>query len=114
MPARNYEPIVKTLTDAKPTIRKDDNIVTEWNVEVSFEYAGDDADNLPAWSTNYNEIVDVSELEKTVAEFTKQELIGFIPEMYEERIFHDHYESFVLNAKPETQTDSDFSIEQLS
>lgn len=108
-----YTPIIKTLHEAVPSVTED-NIVKEWYVEVLYEYEGDSANNLPAWNIIYSEVTDVLDQNKAVKDYTKQELIDTIPTVYEERIFHDHYEAFVLHPKTSSETVSDFSIEQLS
>lgn len=104
-----YEPITKTLKKATPVIRKADNIVKSWDIEVVYSYAGDAAQDLPAWKTSYSENEDVEYLGKTADQFTKSELIGFMNPQIENAIFEAHYESQNLPAKEERQGDFDLN-----
>jgi hypothetical protein len=107
-----YAPITKTLKKATPTIRTSDNVVKSWDIEVVYSYAGDEENNLPAWKTSYNENEDVEYLGKTVDQFTKAELIGFMSPMIENHIFEAHYESQNLPATEERV--GNFDINSLS
>lgn len=109
-----YGPITKTLVNATPTILVDTTIVQEWYVEVLYEFAGEEENNLPAWSITYSYTTDVIELDKTINQYTKQELINMIPLEYENRIFHDHYEAFLRVNNIKSEKINDFSIDQLS
>ena len=86
-----YTPIVKTLKKAKATLRTKDSIVLRWEVEVIYAFEGDDVN--PAWSTTYSTKEDVEYLGKTQEQFTKSELIAFIPPVHDNHIFHAHYEA---------------------
>jgi FMN-dependent NADH-azoreductase len=96
-----YAPITKTLKKATPTVRSSDGVVKSWDVEVVYSYAGDEEKNLPAWKTTYSENEDVAYMEKTVEQFTKAELIGFMNPMIENHIFEAHYEANNLPATEE-------------
>lgn len=107
-----YSPITKTLKKATPTVRAADGVVKHWDIEVVYAYAGDEAQSLPAWKTTYSESEDVEYLGKTVDQFTKAELIGFMNPMIENAIFEAHYEA---NNLPATETRvGDFNISSLS
>lgn len=107
-----YSPIVKTVKKASPTVRTSDNVVKKWDIEVVYSYAGDPANNLPAWKTTYSESEDVEYLGKTVDQFTKTELLGFMNPMIENHIFEAHYEA---NNLPATENRvSDFNISNLA
>lgn len=107
-----YSPITKTLKKAKPTVRVSDGVVKKWEIEVVYSYAGDPAQDLPAWKTTYSETEEVEYLGKTPTEFTKQELIGFMSPMIENHIFEAHYEAQNLPAKEDSV--SDFDVNSLS
>jgi len=107
-----YAPITKTLKKATPTVRAADNVVKHWDIEVVYSYAGDEEKGLPAWKTSYSENEDVEYLGKTVDQFTKAELIGFMSPMIENHIFEAHYESQNLPAAEERV--SNFDINSLS
>jgi Rps23 Pro-64 3,4-dihydroxylase Tpa1-like proline 4-hydroxylase len=107
-----YAPITKTLKKATPTARSADGIVKSWDIEVVYSYAGDEENNLPAWKTSYSENEDVEYMEKTVDQFTKAELIGFMSPMIENHIFEAHYESQNLPATEERV--SNFDINSLN
>lgn len=106
-----YTPIIKTLKKATPVIRKEDNVVKSWDIEVVYAYEGDAEAGLPAWKTTYSENEDVEYMNKTVDQFTKSELIGFMSPMIENSIFEAHYESQNMPAKEERV--SDFNINSL-
>lgn len=106
-----YTPITKTLKKATPTIRSEDGVVKSWNIEVIYSYAGDVEKSLPAWKTTYSETEEVEYLNKTVDQFTKSELIGFMSPMIENHIFEAHYEAQNLPAKEEYL--SEFNINSL-
>jgi len=107
-----YAPITKTLKKATPTVRAADNVVKSWEIEVVYSYAGDEVNNLPAWKTSYSENEDVEYLGKTVDQFTKAELIGFMSPMIENHIFEAHYDSQNLPATEERV--GNFDINSLS
>lgn len=107
-------PITKTLKKAVPTVIVDTNIVKEWYVEVLYEFVGDEEAELPAWNIVYSNRKNVIDLNKSTNEYSRQELMDIIPEVYDDRIFHDHYESFIHNSTIKSEEISDFSIEQLS
>lgn len=107
-----YSPITKTLKKAVPTVRTSDNVVKRWDIEVVYSYDGDLERDLPAWKTTYSESEDVEYLGKTVNQFTKSELIGFMSPNIENHAFEAHYESQNL---PATETaDANFNINSLS
>lgn len=107
-----YGPITKTLKKASPLVRTADGVVKQWEIEVVYSYAGDEAAGLPAWKTTYSEREDVEYLGKTVDQFTKAELIGFMNPLMENSIFEAHYEAFNLPAQEERT--SNFDINSLS
>ena len=88
-----YGPITKTLKRATPTVRAADNVVQRWEIEVIYAYAGDSDNNLPAYRTTYTEDEDVEYMEKTVGQFTKSELVGFLSPVLENHVFEAHYDA---------------------
>lgn len=106
-----YTPITKTLKKATPVVRTSDNVVKSWDIEVVYSYAGDEEKELPAWKTTYSETEDVEYMNKTVGEFTKKELIGFMNPQIENSIFEAHYEAFNLPAKEERN--NEFNVNDL-
>jgi len=107
-----YSPITKTLKKAVPTVRTSDNVVKRWDIEVVYSYDGDLENDLPAWKTTYSESEDVEYLGKTVNQFSKSDLIGFMNSNIENHIFEAHYEA---NNLPPTETaDANFNINSLS
>jgi hypothetical protein len=107
-----YTPITKTLKKATPVVRLEDNVVKSWDIEVVYAYAGDEAQGLPAWKTSYSENEDVEYMNKTVDQFTKSELIGFMNPQIENAIFEAHYEANNMPAKEERQ--GDFNVNSLA
>lgn len=109
-----YGPITKTLKKAAPVVSNEDGVVKSWDIEVVYSYAGDATANppLPAWKTTYSENENVEYMNKTVDQFTKSELIGFMSPMIENSIFEAHYESQNLPAKEERV--GDFNINSLA
>lgn len=107
-----YAPLTKTLKKATPVIRNEDGVVKSWDIEVVYSYAGDEEQGLPAWKTTYSENEDVEYMNKTVDQFTKSELIGFMSPMIENHAFEAHYESQNLPAKEERV--SDFNVNSLA
>jgi len=107
-----YTPIIKTLKKATPVIRKEDDVVKSWEIDVVYAYEGDSAADLPAWKTTYSENEDVEYMNKTVDQFTKTELISFMNPQIENAIFEAHYEANNIPAKEERQ--SDFNINSLA
>jgi hypothetical protein len=104
-----YGPITKTLKRATPTVRVADDVVQRWEIEVIYAYAGDSDNGLPAWRTTFTEDEDVEYLEKTVDQFTKSELVGFLSPVLENHIFEAHYDANnIPTAQPVIQRD--FSV----
>jgi hypothetical protein len=103
-----YLPIVKTLKKATPTVRTADGIVKKWDIEVVYAFAGD-VDNV-AWSTSFSTTEDVEYLGKTVAQWTKTELVALMDVVHENHIFHAHYEA---HNKPPTEDRQEISISDI-
>ena len=104
----------KELVSARPTVRNSDGFVKNWEIEAEYSYAGDEANDLPAWSNTYSHSWDVEEPSKAPAGYTKAELIAEMPAVISDHIFHAHYEAFNLPAVQEEETVSDFDVNSLS
>lgn len=101
-------PATKTLKKAQPTVNIDDNVVKKWDIEVVYKHTRDDG---TTWSRAYPHTEDVEYLNKTPSQFTKAELIGFMPSNMDV-IFDAHYEAH--NIPPTEEKVSDFNINDLN
>ena len=101
-------PATKTLTRAIPTVRISDGVVKRWNIEVSYSHTN--CEDV-TWSNTYSHNVDVEELGKTATEFTKADLLGMMPEVFDS-VFDSHYETY--NTPPVEECDNDFDVDQLA
>lgn len=106
----------KTIVSAKPAVRASDNIVMNWELEVEYTFAGDPDNSLPEWSSTYGHNAETEHLNKTLADFTRAELIGMMPEVYD-NVFDDHYEHFNNINQPTADVitvDEEFDLNSLS
>lgn len=93
----------KTLKKATPTIRTEDGIVKQWEIEVVYSHNG--------FTRDYPHRADVEYLHKTPIEYTKAELIALMPPNLD-NVFDSHYDSF--NTPPTTERVSDFKLSDLA
>lgn len=100
-------PATKILNKATPRIRTSDNIVISWNIEVVFSY---DKPDGTKFSRTYHHNEDVEYLNKLINDFTKTELLGYIPTVLDE-VFDHHYETF--NNPPTEQSITNFNVNNL-
>jgi hypothetical protein len=97
----------KTLKKAQPTVRTADNVVKQWEIEVIYSHTNADG---KTWTRAYPHTEDVEYLNKTTSDFTKAELIGFMPSNMD-TIFDAHYDAH--NTPPTEERVSNFSINDL-
>lgn len=100
-------PATKILNKATPRIRTSDNVVISWNIEVVFSY---DKSDGTKFTRTYHHIEDVEFLNKLVTDFTKTELLGYIPIVLDE-VFDTHCDSF--NLPPIEQILINFNVNTL-
>ena len=109
----NY-PHTKTLIAAKPTVRISDNFATSWDIEVEYTFAGDAANDLPAWSKTYSHNEVIESPIKAVGDYTKNELIALMPEVISDHVFGAHYEAYNIVVAVEEEVVADFDVNSLS
>jgi hypothetical protein len=100
-------PTTKILKKATPKVRTADNVVISWDIEVLFTHTRADK---TTWSRSYPHTEDVEYLNKTPNQFTKTELLAFMPLM--DVIFDAHYEAH--NLPPVDERLSNFSLSDLA
>ena len=100
-------PATATLKKATPKVRTADNVVKSWDIEVLFTHTR--ADDT-TWSRTYPHTEDVEYLNKTPSQFTKAELLAFMPNM--DVIFDAHYAAH--NEPPTEERISDFNLNDLA
>lgn len=97
----------KMLKKATPKVRTSDNVVLSWDIEVLFTHTKSDGKK---WSRSYPHTEDVEYLNKTTNNYTKSELLSFMPNM--DVIFDAHYEAH--NLPPVDERLSNFSLNDLA
>lgn len=100
-------PATATLKKATPKVRTADNVVKSWDIEVLFTHTRADK---TTWSRSYPHTEDVEYLNKTTSQFTKAELLAFMPNM--DVIFDAHYAAH--NEPPTEERISDFNLNDLA
>lgn len=98
----------KVLKKATPTVRTSDNIVKSWEIEVLYTYTREDG---TTWSRSYPHNEDVEYLNKEASEFTKNELINYMP-VNMDVIFDAHYDAH--NTPPSEERISNFNLNNLA
>lgn len=93
----------KALTKAVPTV-KNNGKVKKWNLTVLYSCNG--------LTRDFNEDIDVQYLDKEVADFTKDELLGMCNIVQLDHVFDSIYAS--LMNPPEEERLDNFDITQLS
>lgn len=101
-------PATKTLKKATPKIRVSDNVVKSWEIEVVYTHT---RANNTTWSRSYPHTEDVEYLNKTVDEFTKTDLLNYMPANMDV-IFDAHYAAH--NEPPTEETVSNFNLNSLA
>lgn len=96
-----YE-ITKQLKKCIPTVRLEDDVVKEWELEAVYSYNN--------FRRDFNHRVEVEYLGKKPNEYTKEELISFMPSVME-LVFESHYETF--NTPPTEERISTFRPDDL-
>lgn len=101
-------PATRLLKKATPKVRTSDNVVKSWDIEVIYTHTR--ADNT-TWSRSYPHTEDVEYLNKTTDQFTKSELINYMPSNMDV-IFDAHY---AAHNEPATEERiSDFNLNDLA
>ena len=93
----------KALSSAVPTVRLEDNLVKRWDLKVVYSYNG--------FNREYGDNVDVLYMTKTVADFTKAELMGLMNLAQYDQIFDAHYEAY--HTPPVEERRDDFDITKI-
>lgn len=96
--------VEKILKKATPTVRTSDNVVKKWDIEVIYK------DTTSGWNRAYPHTEDVEYLNLTADQFTKDQLVGFMPSNMDV-IFEAHYDAF--NTPPKEERISDFNLNNL-
>jgi hypothetical protein len=99
---------VQTLKKASPTIRVADGVVKSWEIEVIYSHTDSDG---KVWSRSYPHREDVEYMSKVPTNFTKAELIAFMPPNMDV-IFDAHYEAH--NLPPVDERVADFKLDDLA
>lgn len=98
----------KTLIRAIPVIDTETEKVKTWEITVEYRAVSN------GWANSYSHKEDVSALNKGVAEFTKTELVGFMPSIISDHVFDAHFEANNVPATPiSEQVLSDFNADDL-
>lgn len=103
-----HYPTTKVLKKASPTVRLSDNVVKSWDIEVLYTHT---RQNGTTWSRAYSHTEDVEYLNKEPSDFTKAELISFMPSNMEV-IFDAHYEAH--NTETTDKKISNFNLNNLA
>lgn len=93
----------KTLKKATPTIRTEDGVVKQWEIEVVYSYND--------FTRDYSTRADVEYLDKTPTQYTKAELVALMPPNMD-NVFDSHYETFTT--PPTEERVSNFKLSDLA
>ena len=97
----------KILKKASPTVDIATGNVKKWEIEVMYTHERADGTK---WSRDYQHDEDVAYVNKAPGDFTKAELIGFMPPNMDV-IFDAHYDAH--NTTPTEDRVSDFNLNDL-
>ena len=91
----------KQLIKAVPTVREEDGVVTQWEIEVRYEHEKEDGTK---WARAYPHTENVEYLNQKLSDFTKAGLIALMPSNMD-TIFDAHYDAHNSVATESKKTD---------